>query len=220
MKRTDIPCLLLAALLLPLSGAHAAEANEADLTAMAAERLTALGYALESAAALDTPRINEILADDAFDEPVALDSLFTAEAEYAPLPETAHALTENAIAVAAEPLDWSSASERLIYGASYALTDMRTGAIVRLRCIEITDEYAGFSPLSVWDAANLGGIFDGAYDFRTETCALTIGETDYLAAARITPADLDAESREPAVCRLYFDGSAPRLGDIEGVGRD
>lgn len=219
MKRVFYTSFALMLALLPAPFALAADGDDsADLTARAAARLDELGYAHQPAAALTAESIEAILADEAFDEPLSYDALFASDADYAPLPDMPRSLAANAFAVEAQRVDFPTASGLLTLGASYALTDADTGAIVRLRCIEITDAFAAFAPLSVWDAATLGGVFNEKYDYRTEICALTIGETPYYAAVAVAPPDLDPDAGTPAKCRLYFDGGAPSLGAVTGVG--
>lgn len=220
MKRYLLVTLALAAALFPFTQSGAEETSEftEDEVARAALRLAELRYFNHPHTVLPADGISGILNSDIFDEPLAYDALFASDADFAPLRKADALLTAASAPLHAESLSFESASGMLAVGASYALTGMASGAVVRVRFQGLTDGCAVFVPLTVWDGATLGSIFDDRYDFRSERCALTIGSKNYLAAVSVFPGDIDPKTAMPTICRLYFDGSAPKLGNLSGIG--
>ena len=182
-----------------------------------ARRMEALRYSLSPASALDASDIAALLEQDLFDQPITSTDLFQVDADFGPLPVETEILMGSPIQDAA-PLAWQEARDLLSKGASYTLTDQSTGAMVRVRYAGEYQNAAVFQPLTSWDAATLGSIFSDSYDFRLITCMLSVGSSNYLAGVGISPEELDAESGAPLLCRLYFEGSAPTLGTLTGLG--
>lgn len=211
--------LLLILFLILLPSAAMAEESAAPSDGETAQRLEALRYTLSPAVSLTASEIQALLENDLFDAPRSSSDLFETDADFGPL-ELPGETPYSADVFSALPLGWDEAQKLLSPNDICSLTEQRTGAAIRLRYAGVFDDAAIFQPVTGWDAASLGSIFSDCYDFRVIPCVLTVGTERYLAGLSVTPAEVDEASKTPLLCRLYFEGAAPSLGNIPGLGME
>jgi peptidoglycan hydrolase-like protein with peptidoglycan-binding domain len=137
-----------------------------------------------------------------------LDSLFSASTAAAQDAFPAASLLAPGVLV-----NWDEVKEHLIIGQAYALTDCRTGIIVRVVCIK-TGGYARFTPELDWDDATLRGFFSSTASSEKLPVAVLIDGVSV--AASLQYASVPADGTLASYC-IYFSGSVSGVNGIPDV---